>query len=134
MTLALAVNRKCEADECEEDESEAILLVDASKAFNSVNRKTFLHNIRIICPPLAKCVRNCCNLPSLLFITGGGEIRSTEGTTQDDPITIAIYAKAIIPLILLIVDISHQDDSSTKTAAYADDLTAAGKITQLRKW
>ena len=45
----------------------------------------------------------------------------------------AIYAIAIIPLILMIVDISHQDDSSTKTAAYADDLTA-GKITQLKKW
>ena len=45
----------------------------------------------------------------------------------------AIYATARIPLILMIVDISHQDDSSTKTAAYADDLTA-GKITQLKKW
>ena len=34
----------------------------------------------------------------------------------------------------MIVDITHQDDSSTKTAAYADDFTAAGKITQLKKW
>ena len=40
----------------EEDASEAILLVDASNAFNSVNRKTFLHNIGIICPPPAKFV------------------------------------------------------------------------------
>ena len=30
-----------------EEESEVILLVDASNAFNSVNRKTFLHNIGI---------------------------------------------------------------------------------------
>ena len=65
----------------EEDESEAILLVDASNAFNSVNRKTFLHNIGIICPPLAKFVRNCYNVPSQLFIIGGGEIQPTEGTT-----------------------------------------------------
>ena len=42
----------------------------------------------------------------------------------------AIYAIVIIPLILMLVDITHQDDLSTKTAAYADDFTAADKITQ----
>ena len=49
----------------EEDESEVILLVDA---FNSVNRKTFLHNIGIICQPLAKLVRNCDNLQWFLKV------------------------------------------------------------------
>ena len=117
----------------EEDELEAILLVDASNAFNSVNRKTFLHNIGIICPPLAKFVRNCYNLPSQLFIIGGGETQSTEGTTQGNPTAMAIYTIAIIPLIPMIVNITHQDDSSTKTAVYADDFTAAGNTTQLRK-
>ena len=34
----------------------------------------------------------------------------------------------------MIVDITHQDDSFTKTATYADDFTAAGKTTQLKKW
>ena len=118
----------------EEDESEAILLVDASNAFNSMNKKAFLRNIGIICPPLAKFVRNCYSLLSRLFIIGRGEIQSTEGTAQGDPTAMAIYGIAIIPLILMIVDIKHQDDSSTKTAAYADDFTAAGKITQLKKW
>ena len=46
----------------------------------------------------------------------------------------AIYAKTIIPLIFMIVNITHQDDSSTKTAGYTDDFTAADKITQLKKW
>ena len=59
----------------------AILLVDASIAFNSVNRKTFLHNVGIISPPLAKFVRNCYNLPSQLIIIVGREIRSTEAKT-----------------------------------------------------
>ena len=94
----------------EEDESEAILLVDASNAFSSVNRKIFLHNIGIICLPLAKFVRNCYNLPSRLFIIGGGKIRSTEGTFQGDPTPMAIYTIAIIPLILMLVDITHHDD------------------------
>ena len=35
----------------EEDKSEAILLVDASNAFSSVNRKTFLHKIVTVSLP-----------------------------------------------------------------------------------
>ena len=34
-------------------ESEAVLLVDASNAFNSLNRKAALYNIHSLCPPLA---------------------------------------------------------------------------------
>ena len=30
------------------DESEAVLLIDASNAFNSVNRNVFLHNVEVI--------------------------------------------------------------------------------------
>ena len=67
------------------------------------------------------------------FIIDGREIGSSEGTTQDNPTAMAIYSIAIIPLILMIVDITCQDDSSTKTAAYADDFTTAGKIIQLKK-
>ena len=43
----------------------------------------------------------------------------------------AVYVIAIIPMILMIVDITKEIDASTKTAAYADDATAAGKIIQL---
>ena len=90
----------------EEDKSEGIWLLDASNAFNSVNRKTFIHNIGIICPLLAKFVWNCHNLSSQLFINGGGEIWSTEGTTQDNPTAMGIYAIGIIPLILIFVNIT----------------------------
>ena len=116
-----------------EDESEVILLVDASNAFNSVNRKTFLHNIGITRPPLANFVQNYYNRPTGLFIIGEREIRSNEGKTQGDPTVKAIYAIAITTLILMVVDITHQDDSSTKTAAYVDDFTAANKMNQLKK-
>ena len=116
-----------------EEESEVILLVDASNAFNSVNRKTFLHNIGITRPPLANFVQNYYNRPTGLFIIGEREIRSNEGKTQGDPTVKAIYAIAITTLILMVVDITHQDDSSTKTAAYVDDFTAANKMNQLKK-
>ena len=55
----------------EQDETEAVLLVDAANAFNSVNREVFLHNIKIICPSLATFVQNCYQSPTRLFIFGG---------------------------------------------------------------
>ena len=33
----------------------------------------------------------------------------------------------------MLVDIEHKEDSSIKTTAYANDFTAAGKTTQLKK-
>ena len=54
----------------EDEKTEAVLLVDADNAFNSVNRQVFLHNICIICPRIDTYVRNCYILPSRLFIVG----------------------------------------------------------------
>ena len=34
----------------ENEDTEAVILVDASNAFNSLNRQAALHNIRIVCP------------------------------------------------------------------------------------
>ena len=84
----------------EQEETEAVMLVDASNAFNSINRKAFLHNVRIICPSIATFTINCYSSPSRLFVVGGTEISSAEGTTQGDPIAMFIYAIAVIPLIL----------------------------------
>ena len=33
-----------------QDETEAVLLIDAANAFNSINREAFLHNAKVICP------------------------------------------------------------------------------------
>ena len=90
----------------EDETCEAVLLVDASNAFNSINRNVFLHNVTIIRPAIAIYVKNCCSLYSRLFIIEGNETRSCEGTTQGDPIAMAVYAIAIIPMILMIVGIT----------------------------
>ena len=118
----------------EDQSAEAVLLVDASIAFNSINRNVFLHIVEVICPSIARYVKNYYSVNSRLFIIGGGEIQSMEGTTQDDPAAVVIYAKAIIPLILMLVEIRMQDNNHTKTAAYADDLTVTGPIGQIRIW
>ena len=64
----------------EADEMDAVLLIDASNAFNALNRAAGLHNIRVLCPTLATYVINTYGQPVRLFITGGEELISAEGT------------------------------------------------------
>ena len=42
----------------QQDETEAVLLVDAGNAFNSINRKAILHNISITCPLIITFIAN----------------------------------------------------------------------------
>ena len=89
----------------EDETCEAVLLVDASNAFNSINRNVFLHNVAIMYPAIAVYVKNCYSFHSRHFIIAGNEIRSCEGTAQGDPIPMTAYAIAIIPMILMIVEL-----------------------------
>ena len=118
-----------------EQDTQAILIVDAANAFNSVNRNVFLHNIKVICPEISIFVANCYSTPSRLFIIGGVEISSAEGTTQGDPVAMAVYATAIIPLILMVLEITDKlPNSITKCEAYADDIAAGGTLENLLEW
>ena len=56
--------------------TEGVLQVDASNAFNSINRAVLLHNVKIICPEMATFITNIYYQPARLFIIGGKEIRS----------------------------------------------------------
>ena len=80
----------------DEEETDGILLIDASNAFNSLNRKVLLNNIRYICPSLSTYVRNCYGKPSRLFIAGGEELSSAEGTTQGAPEAMDAYGHTSI--------------------------------------
>ena len=80
-----------------------VLLVDASNAFNTLNRKSAIHNIKKICPSVGTILSNTYQSPIQMFIQGGGEILSQEGTTQEgttqgDPLGMAMYALALMPL------------------------------------
>ena len=72
--------------------TDGILLIDASNAFNQMNRSAALHNIQIMCKEMALYVINTYRIPSRLFICGGGEILSREGTTEGDPLAMPWYA------------------------------------------
>ena len=115
------------SDIFDEEAADALLLVDADNAFNSLNRKVLLHNIKYLCPPMAVYIRNCYIVPSRQFVLGGTEISSSERTTQGDPLAMPVYAIGITPLLQLVKP-ETQEDITTKHVAFADDLA------ELRRW
>ena len=82
------------------DEMDAVLLIDASNAFNTLNRAVALHNIRVLCPTLATYMINTYRQPARLFITGDEELISAEGTTQGDALSMSLQAISLQPLIM----------------------------------
>lgn len=118
----------------EDPDIEAILLVDAKNAFNNINRDAMLHNISMKCPILSKYVENTYGTPSDLYIEGGevghDVIKSEEGTTQGDPVAMAMYA---IGLSVLQDNLTYEE-TKVKSVAYADDYIGAGTLQDLRTW
>ena len=111
-----------------ESNTEAVLLVDATNAFNQLNRQAALQNIMRLCPEMAPAIVNTYRSNAQLFIDGE-TILSEEGTTQGDPLAMAMYAIATVPLI-------HQLDasSSVRQVWFADDATAGGQLSQINDW
>ena len=59
---------------------DGVLLVDATNAFNELNRQVTLHNVEAVCPVLVPILTNTYHQGAFLF-TGGNTILSSEGTT-----------------------------------------------------
>ncbi len=114
--------------------TDAVLLVDADNAFNRLNRAVALHNIRYICPPLSTIVINFYRTPARLFVTGGIELTSTEGTTQGCPLAMAMYALCTLPLINLCGQTATDDCNPATQVWFADDSAAGGRLRALRRF
>ena len=56
-----------------EEGTDGILLIDAIKAFNQMNRSVALHSIQITCKEMSLYISNTYRSPSRLYICGGGE-------------------------------------------------------------
>ena len=111
-----------------ESTTEALLLVDAENAFNSLNRETALRNVLHLCPSLGRILVNTYREKVSMFIAGEA-IHSLEGTTQGDPLAMAMYSLGVTPLI------THTSQvNSTRQVWYADDSTACGSIKDIRDW
>ena len=59
------------------DDTEAVLLVDARNAFNSLNREVALRNIQVVCPALSTFAVNTYRAAADLLI--GGEVQIDGG-------------------------------------------------------
>ena len=104
---------------------EGLLLVDASNAFNSLNREVALRNILYLCPSLSRVLVNTYRAGVNMYI-GGESIMSVEGTTQGDPMAMAMYALGTLPLIR-----RSNPSKLIRQVWYADDGTAGGSLSSL---
>ena len=108
-------------------ETEAVLLVDATNAFNLLNRQAALLNMHVLCPSLATCLTNIYRASTQLFV-GGKTLLSQEGTTQGDPLAMPMFAIATIPLI------ERVSTAKADQIWFADDVAGGGKMLSLRHW
>ena len=100
--------------------------MDASNAFNSLNRAVSLQNIQCTCPAFSTILINTYRFPAPLNVDGD-VIYSNEGTTQGDSLAMPFYALSTIPLI-------RKLPNNVIHAWYADDTSACGQISHLHSW
>ena len=107
-------------------------MVDASNAFNCLNRKAGLQNTGILCPEIYTYLRNTYSTASDLYITGGKgyKIKSNEGTTQGDTTAMAFYALSIMKMVKSIMN----DVPNVKQVFYADDGAGGGDLDSTLKF
>ena len=100
--------------------------MDATNAFNSLNRQAALHNIQHLCPSFSTILINTYRVDVALYIDGSN-LLSEEGTTQGDPLTMPMYALGILPLI-------DRVSGDLMQVWYADGATACGGLSEIRLW
>ena len=108
------------------ESTEAIILVDASNAFNRLNRRATILNCDAICPSLTHILTNTYRGNSHLFVDGQ-HLLSREGTTQGDPLAMVMYAIGTQPII-------HRLDGIANQVWYANDSVAGSSLERVRQW
>ena len=115
--------------------TECLLQVDAQNAFNRLNRKVALHNIKEICPPLSTYLHNHYQTAASLFVTDASSqevFYSEEGSTQGDPSAMPFYSLGTRPLVDILADSCSKP--SCMQNWYADDSSAVGKLRMVKEW
>ena len=116
-----------------DEHSEAVLVVDAENAFNSINRNVMIHNVSVVCPAISTYVSNCYQSAARLFVIGRKEILTKEGTTQSDPTSMGTHALGVTLLLHFLHEFILISEYRSKEVAFADDLAVAGKIEKIKQ-
>ena len=114
----------------DQDGTDGVILVDAENAFNKLNRQAALHNMKYLCPEFAVILINTYRKPTRLFITGGGEILSAEGTTQGDALAMQFYGISTVQIIQKL----RYESTKVHQVWLADDATGADTLPNLKTW
>ena len=84
-----------------------------------------MHLVPIISTENYSYVRTCfCGL------LGGGEVLSKEGTTQGDPLGMAMFSLSMVPLITKLMEKAE----ATFQVWFADDAIGVGTLVNLKQW
>ena len=102
------------------------LLVDATNAFNELNRKAMLWTVAHLWPSGARFSFNCYRHSTVMVVRRRGGtpeyILSREGVTQGDPLSMLLYGLAMTPLALIL----QREEPGVVWAWYADDAALSG--------
>ncbi len=115
-----------------EENTQGLLLVDATNAFNSIHREVALDTVAVHCPVFHQFLKNTYQAKTKMYISGSKEgefIWGEEGNTQGDVAAMPFYAIATRPMI---DDLQAYSDAIM--AWYADDSSASGTLIELLKW
>ena len=102
---------------------DAILLIDEENDFNSLNRELALKNVQTLCSALHHALDHSYKRPTNLYVKNT-VLTSTEGTTQGDPLAMAMYGIGIIPLIELL----EKKTNVTQTPKNGTQMTEALQV------
>ena len=115
-------------------DTNAIFLIDAENAFNSINHEVMLHNLKFICPIIAISIISCYATPPRLFIVGVGEILSSEGAAQGDVTSMRACELGILPLIKFLLEFISFNDINAKEVVFSDDISVAGSLNSIKDY
>ena len=111
-----------------------VLLIDAENAFNSINRKVMLHNLKFICSVIATDIISCYDTPLRLSTVVVGKMLPTEGTTQGNPSAMWAHALSILSLIKFLLDFINLNEINAKEVVFADDFSVANSLNSIKDY
>lgn len=107
-----------------EQETNGILLIDASNAFNIMNRFATLHSIQITVQEISLCLSKWL---IMLCIQGGGEVLSQEGTIRGDPLAMPWYSVNTS----ILINSLRMGSPTLRHVWFTDDSAGTGRIKAL---